>query len=332
MQRVYIALVLAALCAAAAAVTQSPAPEYAFAAVDQQARPEAGTLEHEGLERTYLRYVPNNLPPDPVPLVLVLHGGGNNAQITMEGTHEGRWNALADSENFIVAYPEGRLDPGSETSHHWNDCRSDITNPDALSTNDDVGFIAKLIDALAADYRVNTNRVYATGPSNGGLMTYRLAVALRDRLAAAAALIANMPANSECPAPGDAMPLFILLGTEDPFMPFEGGPYGVTFGGGRGQALSAAETTNIWITVNAPDPEPAVTNLPDLATNDQSTVTVFSFTNGIAGSEVLYYRVNGGGHQVPGAWPGTSEEALGPKNNDIVAVDEIWRFFSRHSR
>jgi polyhydroxybutyrate depolymerase len=265
----------------------------------------------------------------------VLHGGGNSAQIAMEGEFEGRWNDLADAHKFIVSYPEGRPDPGAPTSHHWNDCRADVTNSQALSTNDDVGFLEALIDLLASDFNIDSNRVYATGPSNGGLMTFRLAIERRDRLAAVATIIANEPVNSECPSPTNdpagAIPILMMMATDDVQMPFEGGPYGCQLCD-LGLARSAAETTNLWFLTNQPHPVPAVTNLPDVATNDNSTVTRFTFTNGIDGSEMVYYRIDGGGHQVPGREPGTMEETLGEKNNDIVAADEIWSFFSRHVR
>jgi polyhydroxybutyrate depolymerase len=320
--------------AALYAALYSPPPSRDFSALDQRGYAVEGVLMHEDQPRTYLLYVPNNLPTNPVPLVMALHGGGNNALTCMEGAFERRWNALADTEQFVVTYPEGRPDPGKPQDHHWNDCRADVTDPDSLSTNDDVGFLEALIDRMIAEQNVDSNRVYATGLSNGGLMTFRLAVELRDRLAAVATVIANEPENRECalPSTNGAIPILMMMGTEDNQMPWDGGPYGCQFCN-RGVAKSVAETTNLWLQACLPHPVPAVTHFPDLTTNDQSTVTRYTFTNGLDGSEVLFYRIDGGGHQVPGANPDSlGDPLLGTKNNDIVAADEIWSFFTRHSR
>ena len=324
-----VAGLLAAVTGWAQGPTSSPLPAIDFVGLDQAAEAKEGSLEYEGLTRTFLTYVPNNLPTGAVPLVFVLHGGGGNALATMQFNFEGQWNNLADRDKFIVIYPEGRPDPEDQNDHHWNDCRNDVTDSAALSTNDDVGLIEALIEWIDDDYNIDSNRLYVTGLSNGGMMTYRLATELSDQIAAAAGIIANQPENSECPAPSNAVPMLIMNGSDDDVMPFIGGFVGQS--ANRGSVLSSAATTNWWVTINQVHPFPAVTNLPDIVTSDDSTVTVYTYTNGIGGSEVVYYLINDGGHQVPGENP-ADPFGSGVKNSDIIAAVEIWDFFQRHSR
>jgi len=292
--------------------------------------PQSGSLEHDGLTRTFIYYEPNDLPAEPVPLVFVLHGGGQNAFVTMAGTHEGKWNDLADEEKFIVIYPEGRPDPVSTNEYHWNDCRADVTDPDTLSTEDDVGFVIELINWASSNFDIDANRIYAAGTSNGGLMAYRLAMELGDQIAAVAAIIANMAAESECATPTVPISVLIMNGTDDSLMPDDGGCVSVC-PSGKGTVESTQDSVDFWVNLNSTDTTPSVQSFPDIETNDHSTVTMHTYGSGLAGTEVVYYRVDGGGHQVPGpTQPSGDPPSLGWKNQDIFAAEEIWTFFSRH--
>lgn len=326
------------LCAAAARSQDwkpSPAPTAGFQALEdsgkiQSAFPRFGSFVHDELLRTYSYYVPFNMPTNPVPVVVVLHGGGTSAVATQYLSHEGRWNDLADIHKFIVLYPEGRPDPSNSSKHRWNDCRNDDTDPESKSVEDDVGFIDVLLDWVSVTYLVDPSRVYVTGPSNGGMMTYRLAAELPHRFAAAATILANEPKYSECAAPTQRMPMLIMNGTDDTLMHYDGGCIGVCSAGG-GEVLSTDETVAIWTLANQIESEPTVTMLPDLDPDDKSTVTLIAYTNTVTGSEVLLYRVEGGGHRIPGKSDDlTLEPYIGVKNRDIRAPDEIWAFFTRH--
>ncbi len=126
------------------------------------------TIFYDGVERTYWEHVPetyNGLCP--VPLVIMLHGGGGNgvAAHTMSG-----WSTLADQENFIVVYPDGGL---------WNDYNWS-------GQPDDVGFLKALIDKLKVEYIIDEKRIYTTGHSMGAGMTLTFAFKYTDVLAAIA--------------------------------------------------------------------------------------------------------------------------------------------------
>ena len=282
------------------------------------------------LERTYGVYVPQT-KADPAPLVLLLHGGGGRASGTWEQEHGRSWRALADEHGFVLLLPEGRPDPSDPNAHHWNDCRTEIESPAVATEEDDVGFVLHVIDTVSDAHAIDPSRIFATGASNGGMMTFRLALEAGDRFAAAAAVIANLPSPSECPGEAAPIPMLIMNGTDDPIMPRGGG----CVAGEpceRGRVLSTTDTIAFWVGLNGASGEPAVERLPNRSWFDGSTVTVYSFDGGDEGADVVYYRVSGGGHAVPGfGRPSLPRRIVGgDKNRDIDGPAEIWSFFERH--
>ncbi|MEM6989382.1 MAG: PHB depolymerase family esterase [Myxococcota bacterium] len=118
----------------------------------------------------------------PTALVLALHGGGGLAD-RLDGLTNGQFQREADRRGWIVVFPQG-------VKLGWNDGRPVNDNP--RKDVDDVAFLSALIDRLASDYAVDTKRVYATGISNGGMMSILLAMRLSDRIAAVAPVTANV--------------------------------------------------------------------------------------------------------------------------------------------
>lgn len=164
-------------------------------------------------------------------------------------------------------------------------------------------------------------------------MGYRLALELSDRIAAVAAVIANQPANSECPAtPADPVSVLIMNGTADTtFMPFGGGQVA----GNRGLVISALETRDLWRAILGTRAVPETTNFVDRDSTDGSTVVRELYRGGRKGTQVAFYRVDGGGHTVPSIehpMPGFLQGVLGPQNRDVEAAREVWAFLERHGR
>jgi polyhydroxybutyrate depolymerase len=287
-------------------------------------------FDWDGLQRTYGLYVPAGAL-GPAPLVFLFHGGGGSARKTWAQEHGRSWRALADEHGFVLVLPEARPDPDDSDAHHWNDCRADVESATVLSTEDDVGFIVGLMDVTSEAMSIGQDRVYATGASNGGMMTYRLAIEAGDRFAAVAAVIANLPDPSECETSSLPIPMLIMNGTDDPLIPFEGG----CVAGDRcerGRVLSTAETIAFWVDVNGASTEPTVEKLPNRSWFDGSRVTVFTYVDEIKGADVVYYHIQGGGHTVPGFESASSllRAVAGPKNRDIDGPTEIWAFFEEH--
>ena len=285
-----------------------------------------GSLTWDSVERTFATYSPANLA-EPVAVVFLLHGGFSNATAIWNSELGRSWKALADANGFLLVLPEGRPDPGDPSGHHWNDCRIDIDNVDSVSTEDDVGFIGHVIDVVEGRFATDPQRIYVTGASNGGMMTYRLAMQSGERFAAAAAIIANLPDPSECAFDADPLPILIMNGTLDPAIPYNGG---CVAGPSceRGSVRSTAATVAFWVLANGASVTPTVTDLPDIVPSDNSTVRVFRFDGGASGNDVVLYRVEGGGHCPPGPDPFPATQ----KNRDIDAATEVWQFFEQHVR
>ncbi len=138
----------------------------------------------KGLQRSYVLYIPRDLKRD-APLLLMFHGSGGDGASTREVTGY-RFDMLADQYKFIVAYPDG-----VETT--WNDCRKASSQPARVMNIDDETFIEGIIARTAADYGVDRKRIFAAGHSNGGQLTYRLAMERPREFAGIAAISASIP-------------------------------------------------------------------------------------------------------------------------------------------
>jgi len=284
-----------------------------------------GSIKWDGYTRTYLIHVSASLDKTkPAPLLIALHGGGGRGK-GMWSLTQGGLDRLADEEGFIVVYPDGY-------KKHWNDGRKDANDAAHNKDIDDVGFISALIDSLIAEHNVDPKRVYVTGISNGGMMSYRLACELSDRIAAIAPVATAMPINMPyyC-SPANPVSVIVFSGTSDPLIPFEGGQ--VQVGSlKRGRVLSVYQSINYWMRQNGCAATPDVAKLPDLAPDDGTRVEVKVYSGGDGGSEVMLYTIKGGGHTWPGGLQYLGERSIGRTCRDIDANQVIWEFFKQHSR
>lgn len=269
------------------------------------------TIMHDGLQREYRLYVPSVYDGSmSVPLLFNLHGYTSNA---FEQEVYGDFRPIADTANFILVHPDGTEDATGTT--FWNAFGS------PTETVDDIGFISALIDTLAADYNIDMNRVYSTGMSNGGFMSYTLACQLSNRIAAIASVTGTMVTPNlnacNCQHP---MPVMQIHGTLDPTVPYNGSPQGF---------VAVEDLVDHWADFNNCDLQPIETAIPDVDMTDGCTADRFVYLNGDNGATVELFRVNGGAH----TWPGTNPffATLGTTNQDFSASIEIWRFFSQYT-
>jgi polyhydroxybutyrate depolymerase len=278
------------------------------------------TFSHDGLERKFILYQPALMTGQsgPRPLLLVLHGGGGTNRGMLRLT-KGRFNELADRDGFFVIYPQG-------IDNSWNDGRSDQISGAHRKGIDDVGFLRALIQHLAAAYPIDSERIFVTGISNGGLMSFRLGCSLPDIIRAIAPVTAQIPAaiaplcRSE-----SAVSLAVFNGTADPLVPYNGGQITV-LRRQRGAVLSTDETIRIWLRKNRCRPEAVITELPDIAA-DGTRVTQFEYSRCENESKVVLYRIEGGGHTWPDGRQYLSVRRVGRTSRDINGCDEIWQFF-----
>ncbi len=262
-----------------------------------------GSIQHDGIQRDYILYVPASYTPGTdAPLVINFHGYTSNA---MEQMFYGDFRPIADTAGFLLIHPQGTLDGSGQT--YWN--------ANWGGTVDDIGFTDALIDSIAADYSVNLNRVYSTGMSNGGFMSYTLACSLSERIAAIASVTGSMNSSQTLTClPQHSMPVMQIHGTADGVVPYNGN---VTM-------LAIPDVITYWSNNNGCDPTPVETAVQDSDPFDGCTATHFLYSNPNDGIDVELYRVNGGGH----TWPGASV-TIGVTNQDFNASKEIWRFFSK---
>ena len=264
------------------------------------------SLTHDGIQRDYILYIPELYDgSSDVPLILNFHGFGSNATQQM---FYGDFRDIADTEGFLLVHPEGTTVIGNQ---FWN-----VGFPGISSTIDDVGFTEALIDELAASYAIDLDRVYATGMSNGGFMSFLLACQLSEKIAAVASVTGAMTQDTfdNCNAQRP-VPALQIHGTEDDVVLYNGNTL----------SLSIADIITYWVDHNNCETTPTTTTLPDIDPSDGSTIEHSVYEAGDNGITTEHMKVIGGGH----TWPG-SVINTGGTNQDIDASMEIWLFFSRY--
>jgi polyhydroxybutyrate depolymerase len=281
-----------------------------------------------GLDRNYHLYIPDN--PTNAPIVMLFHGNGGSSDdllgLTGIKAPYKVWLNIAQQENLIIIVPNGTLGPTN--SRGWNDCRSDAPSNPMV---DDVLFVNRLLDFVINKYQPNLSKVYAVGTSNGGHFAIRLAQEIPNRITAFAAIVAANARNSQCATSTVKVSALIMNGTSDPIMPYSGG----RMASNRGEVFSAESTISQWVQRNATSTTPEISNLPDVNTNDGSTVTKYLYRNGTNGTEVVLYKVNEGGHTEPSLVERYSNLfllAVGKQNGDIEMAGEIWSFFKNKTK
>src|SRR5581483_5554966 len=168
---------------------------------------------------------------------------------------------------FLLAFPDG-------VDKNWNDGRPDVDSKAHKENVDDVGFISALIDDVGAKLPLDSARVYATGISNGAIMSTRLACELAGRIAAVGLVVGTAPQGfqSTC-EPGRPVPVIAFLSRDDPLVPFEGGEIRAILGlVKRGRVVGARELQTFWIRNDGCTGAPITEQLPDVNTSDNSTV------------------------------------------------------------
>lgn len=262
--------------------------------------------------RTFRVYVPAIYSGQtPRPLVFQFHGEPGSS-IGFEGFT--RFKNVADTADFILVTPDGTVDPGfPQYGPGWNTyfcCR----------TVNDVLFVSDMIDLLQSQYNVDSTRVYGTGFSNGGMMVYELACKLSNKIAAIASVAGSMiNSRLETCDPDRAMPVLEIHGTNDPVIPYIGKINGIdTF-------PNIDSILRYWVVQNMCTSVAEMVDLPNTNNSDGSTVISVSYPNctSCGAVELLKIIGIGAGH----SWPGLPTSTT---NQDIIADQEIWRFFLKH--
>ena len=279
-------------------------PNTVFAQEEQQKATRYG-MAHQGMDRTYWLYIPDNLRED-APLVFVLHGYGGKA----EG-YRPEMMAKAQKYGFAVCYPQGEKD--SKGKNCWN---VGYPSQEGLKT-DDVDFICDLAEYLQGKHGFKKENTFLSGMSNGGEMCYLMAMLRPDAFGAYASIAGlTMEWAYKQYEPIKAVPLMEVHGTMDKTSNWNGDP---TNAGGWGKYISVPLAVGVWAT-KARCTHTEATELPQIGNKvilHRHLGGVPAWENGPA-VEVRLYEIVDGKHK----W-GLS---------DMDTCDEIWKFFSIYLR
>ena len=273
----------------------------------QPGKPETVELRHGGLSRTALVYVPSGYNgKTAVPLVLSFHGrhGQGKDQAELSDFHK-----LGERRGFIVVYPNG-------VGKSWNALHG--TGEAEERGVDDVGYVDALIAKLSERFKIDPNRIYASGMSNGGFFAHRLGCERSNRFAAIASVAGEMaPALAKSCKPDNPVAVMAFHGTRDRIVPIAGGK---TDGGGS--LLSAERTAEIWSEFNR--------GSALKETFRKGGVTCRSSQGGRA--PVTLCTVDDAGHTWPGGHQYAARLLVGNTNRDVNATEMIWDFFAANPK
>lgn len=263
-----------------------------------------------------------------LPVLLLFHGGGGKAR---GFARYSGFMQRCDALGFIGVYPQG-------VDGHWYDARYRSAHP-APAGVDDVAFVGRLLDKLAKNPLADMQRVYAMGMSNGGIFCQQLGLQMSGRLAAIASVCGQLPAPLAAGFKPIA-PLSVLLmnGTDDPIVPYGGGEVGMArrWGPKKGQkkasgrVISTQRNIRLWVRYNQLPARATVTELPNRAPGDGCQVQRQRWARPGGGVSVELYRIQGGGHTIPGRKQYLPEKLIGRACQDIDGTALIWDFLQRH--
>jgi polyhydroxybutyrate depolymerase len=267
-------------------------------------------------DRPYLVHIPKGDSSAPMPLVMMLHGAGGNAE---NAARAYGWPEKADVEHFVVVFPQGtppfpNLPANLLTNPNlWNDHRPNMK----LHTVDDVAYLSAVLDDCQRRANIDLKRIYVTGFSNGASMTFHLATQLSSRIAAIA------PVSGHCflddAKLAHPIPLMLTVGDSDPLNPLNGGlaknPWGAPT-----TKPAMIDSVNDWLRFNhAQDTDPK--------SETHGSVTTQSY----ADNSIIFVTVKGQGHEWPGHRRTLPRAMTGPTNMSYDATTAIWDFFKDKS-
>ena len=266
------------------------------------------TFLYQGQSRHYLIYLPANYVNNSVnPLIIHFHGYSSNSTIDMNFT---KWMPVADTAGFLVVYPDGLTD--NSGYEYWNVGWAWEPN------TDDVSFVSALIDTIHERYNIDENRVYASGFSNGGFMCYMVAAELSNKITAIGSVSGGMtPAIFDTAIPARAIPTIEVHGTSDALVPYNGS--NSTFA-----SVNTDTMVRFWAKNNLCSLIADSSVLPNVDTNDGTTVEHFVYPGGTNNAVSELYRIIGGQHL---NWPGAGTG----NNGDFSACSVLWNFFKGYT-
>ena len=271
-----------------------------------------GSVESGGRTRTYQVWVPKSVTRDEaVPLVIGFHGAGS---VGSDFRAFAGLDAVSEPLEMIIVYPNSAASDWAEGCGCSNAEKQGI---------DDVQFVRDLVADLAADYTFDHDRIFLTGVSQGGIFAQHAACEAPDLVAGVAVVASSISrAVAQSCDLQQPMPVLLVHGTADPVIPYTGSTSGTRPVEGVEQAVA------FWLGVNGCAAEPTETTTIDPVVDETSTVR-YRYTECAGDSEVVFFKVQGGGHTWPNAFFSFSP-SFGPTSRDFQAAEDIGLFIDRH--
>lgn len=266
-----------------------------------------------GKTRSYLVHVPPTSMKEPMPVVIVLHGGLGNDRTAQ---WDSRMSEKSDAEGFLAVYPNGSSGVG-RTLLTWN--AGGCCGPAVKREVDDVAFLRAMIEKLETEYSIDRSRIFVSGISNGGMLAYRAGMELSDIIAAIAPVDACMYGSGrlgDCP-----VSVIVFHGTRDPVIPYEGGKG--NFFGYRFPVMPISKSVAFWVQHDKCSAEP-IREVSDQVVKE-------TYDSGVNGTSVCLVTVKGANH----AWPGGRIAVplwFSTATRSVSATDLMWDFFCKHPK
>lgn len=277
-------------------------------------------------QRAYTLYAPELKTNTPVPLLVTFHGGGGNRLGALKTTCPNGnledpqcLHNLALKRGVAVLSPDGTSSRVLLNSRTWNAGGGvdgyRCTSGQACALNvDEYAFMQALLKDLKSRINIDTSKVYATGLSNGGAMSYRMACQMSDVFAAIAPVGGAMSwsTSHDC-KPSRPVPILHVHGTADPCWRYEGGVPNCPTGQKDKKHVSVTRTINEWVALNGCTDATSVSRLPDTVDDGMFTERI-SHVECKAPVELL--KIHKGGHTWPSGQQYFSEKIVGGATRD----------------
>ena len=254
------------------------------------------TIVHDNITRQFFVYVGSGYQSNS-PVLFVLHGYTSRGLWIMN--YSG-FQSIADDTGFIAIYPQGTLLPATGQTH-WN-----VGGWTTSSTTDDVGFINSVINFLNNEYSIDPKRIYSTGMSNGGYMSFKLACDLSSRIAAVVSVTGSMTNQTfDGCNPSHSTSVAQIHGLQDTVVSYAG----------NGFSKPIEEVMDYWVSNNNCESEPDTSEIS--GSNGGGIHDVYSGCDNETNVEL--YLMTNMGH----TWPNLN-------NHDLQASTTIWNFLSKY--
>ena len=253
-------------------------------------QPQKQTINVGTATREMLVYVPADLP-EKAPMVISLHGASQDPNYQMNQTH---WNEVADTAKILVVYPKGN-------GNFWD-----------ISGSGDVKFIETIMKTMQKKYHVDKNRIYISGFSMGGMMTYHCMTKLGS-VVAAFGPVSGIPVDYRNPVVVRNVPIMHIHGTGDDVVRWEGDPNHAAGGYGR-----IDDYVKKWAAAEECDVEHPEVIRPYPETSDQAAATRTRYINKKDNIEVTLIALDGKGH-----WHSDDPKV-------VYSTRELWNFFKQY--